>query len=91
MKTKIFKSLMPFAVLMFAVVAAFATQVETDATLMDGYLKTDNPLQPCEDTPMVCSTDNFTTICTYQNEPVFGLIEVSGQTRCDIPLYIPVP
>ena len=90
MKTKIFKSLMPFAVLMFAVVAAFATQAkEVDSsTLMDAYIPM-GPMQPCKDTQIQCETNNTGVFCIVQGEQAYGLVDPLDKSSCGILLYRP--
>jgi len=87
MKTRIFKSMMPVAVMVFAVAAAFATQakeVNNSAQVKAYHLIS----SVCEDTEETCNNTFSTEICTIDNEIAYGLVPGS-MTNCSVDLYRP--
>lgn len=89
MKTKKVKIMMPAFAIMFAIVSAFATNVngkEKSSAIVPGYL--DAP-EPCE-VSIDCS-DTGTIICTAPNgQQVFGKENPNG-TTCSLEVYQLMP
>lgn len=79
---------MPAIAIVFAVAAAFATQVKTESSsaLVDAYIPM-GPGQPCQSTPIQCDTDVKDNICTYGDQDAFGLANDGDLTSCSIDLY----
>jgi len=90
MKANFLKTIMPFAVLMFAVVAAFATQAKEmeSSALVDAYIPVGLG-QPCENTQIKCETNNTGVICMVEGEQAYGLADSQDETSCRIPLFRP--
>lgn len=84
MKTLKSKFLLPLAVFMVAVVAAFASQapVEEDLAPVQGYI---HSTIPCE-ISVQCSPTGA-TVCKYNNKQVFGM---NAASQCTRTLYLPI-
>lgn len=84
--------MLPFAVLMFAIVAAFAAQAKevNGSFLEDAYLPPQIWGQPCEQVQIECSTNNLNPICQDDDDRnLFGLADPKDETSCVVPLYRP--
>lgn len=83
MKTLKSKFLLPVAIFMVAVVAAFAAQSTNgdDLALEQGYI---HGTTPCE-VAIECSPI-LGKVCTYKNQQVFGM---NSASQCSRTLYLP--
>ncbi|HLT33907.1 MAG TPA: DUF6520 family protein [Aquaticitalea sp.] len=86
MKTKFFKIVIPaFAIVLAVAVSAFTSfenSTEVEGTLIQGYIPTGNPLEPCgEDVRVECSLigNNDCTYESFPNLPVYDDTMCSNQ------------
>lgn len=85
MKTKILKSVFPLAAIVLAVGGAFAFNgaPERNAVIdVNGYI----PGSTCEETEIVCQTDNNGIVCTDDSSVELYRLNPAG-TACPNPLY----
>lgn len=86
MKTKILKSVFPLAAIVLAVGGAFAFNgaPERNAVIdVNGYI----PGSTCEETEIVCQTDNNGIFCTDASSVELYRLNGAG-TACPNPLYM---
>lgn len=81
------KFIIPVILVMTGAGAAFATNVNKapSSTIVDGYRKTSDPMHPCDNSKIECSTVE-TTVCTDAlNVPLYDF----NGSGCPSQLYKP--
>ncbi len=81
------KFILPALIIVMGTGAAFATNTAEDgaAAIVKGYRITANPMQPCEETSVDCSTVFSQNLCT---DGSVTLHQIDG-TSCGSDLYRP--
>lgn len=86
MKTKFFKTVLPFLAVVLAITGAFAfNQVPKEAALVDIYGVIPQG-DECEDTNVLCTTINTGSFCTQGSSTLLYRMNAAG-TACPEQLY----
>ena len=87
MKTNFFKIVIPaFAIVLAVAVSAFTSfenSTEVEGTLIQGYIPTGNPLEPCEKVKVDCVLQGNVE-CEYDSQLAYEMDDLTG---CNIPLF----
>ncbi|MBW8244070.1 hypothetical protein K1F50_14775 [Muricauda oceani] len=85
MKTRAIKFFIPALAIVFAIAASAFTAMDTQAdefTLIDGYIETGDPQQPCELVEDVDCQLTGNQDCTYSVYPYPAVYQFEGETMC---------